>query len=80
MLKHLVFLDWCTNAYRHRACDECSRLVGLDLITNAYHIRDLGRNLPSGTFTSHRRRGGDITHSGLDYVLCGAITIVLMWR
>ena len=59
MLKCLVLLDWCTNRYRLRACAECSRLVGLDRITNTYHIANLGRDLPCITFTNlyHRRLG-----------------------
>ena len=56
MLKHLVVLDWCTNRYRRRACDECSRLVGLDSITILYQARDLSRNQPSTAFTNHYRR------------------------
>ena len=53
-------------------------LVGL-VITIPYQSADLGRNQPSGTFTNHYHRTEDITHSGLDYVLCWVITIVLMW-
>ena len=48
-------------------------LVGL-VITNRYQSADLGLILPSGTFTNHYHRTGDITHSGLDYVLCRVIT------
>ena len=43
-------------------------------LTNAYHPADLSRNQPSGTFTNHYHRTEDITHSGLDYVLCWVIT------
>ena len=55
-------------------------LVILVWSTRAYHVRDLGLGLPAGSFTNHYHRGEGITHSGLDYVLCGVITIVLMWR
>jgi hypothetical protein len=57
----------------------CFGLVGPP-ITIAYQSRDLAGDLPRVTFTNHYHRGEDITHSGLDYVLCGVITIVLMWR
>ena len=43
-------------------------MVDLDWSTNTYQASDLGQNLPSGTFTSHRRREGDITHS--DWTMC----------
>ena len=56
MLKHLVYLDWCTNRYRIRACAECSHLVGLDLITILYQASDLSLDLPSTVFTNHYRR------------------------
>ena len=52
-----------TIPYRRRACDDGSDLVGLDSITILYRPSDLGRNLPCRTFTSLRRREGDITHS-----------------
>ena len=45
-----------TDPYRIRACDECSDLVGLDLITNRYHLIDLGRIRPREVFTNHYRR------------------------
>ena len=45
-----------TIAYRLRACDECSDSVGLDLITNCYHLIDLGRRRPREVFTNHYRR------------------------
>ena len=32
-------------------------MVGLDRVTNTYHIADLGLNHPSGTFTNDYRRG-----------------------
>ena len=45
-----------TDPYRLRACDECSDLVGLDLITNRYQSSDLGLNQPQEAFTNHYRR------------------------
>ena len=45
-----------TNPYRLRACDECSHMVGLDLITDRYHLIDLGRRRPREVFTNHYRR------------------------
>ena len=45
-----------TNPYQLRACDGCSDLVGLDLITNRYHLIDLSRILPREAFTNHYRR------------------------
>ena len=54
-------------------------LVGTGF-TNPYHAADLGQGLPCVTFTNTYHRGEDTTHSGLDYVLCGVITIVRMWR
>jgi len=57
MLNPLVYLDWCTNRYRIRACAECSHLVGLDLITILYQASDLSLDLPSTVFTNHYRRG-----------------------
>ena len=45
-----------TDPYRLRACDECSDLVGLDLITNCYHLIDLSLGRPRDTFTNHYRR------------------------
>ena len=35
-------------------------LVVLDWSTNAYHVRDLGRNLPRDTFTNHYHRDGGL--------------------
>ena len=45
-----------TNPYRIRACDECSLLVGLVIITVLYRVRDLGRIRPRDTFTNHYHR------------------------
>ena len=45
-----------TIAYRLRACDECSDLVGLDFVTNAYESSDLGLGQPQEAFTNHYRR------------------------
>ncbi len=42
-----------TNPYRRRACDECSHLVGLVIITVPYHPLNLGRTLPRETFTNY---------------------------
>ena len=51
-----------TNPYRIRACDECSRLVGLDLITNCYHLIDLSLIRPCISFTNHYRREQGLGH------------------
>ena len=40
-----------TNCYHDLACAGRRFLVGLDLITNPYHARDLGLILPRVTFT-----------------------------
>ena len=69
-----------TFAYHLRACDECSHLVGLVIITVPYHPLNLGQGRWLEVFTNLYHRGEDITHSGLDYVLCGTIMIVRMWR
>ena len=37
-------------------------LVFLDWSTNAYHVADLGRNLPRDTFTNHYHRGQGTRH------------------
>ena len=55
--KPVVHLVWCTNAYRRRACDECSRLVGLDLITNHYQSANLGLTFDCTAFTNLYHRG-----------------------
>ena len=68
-----------TIAYQYWQCGRAVDQVGLVHITIAYQPRDLGLIQPSGTFTNDYHREGDITHSGRDYVLCGVITIVLMW-
>ena len=43
-------------------------------ITIPYHPADLGRIRPQEAFTNPYHRTEDITHSGLDYVLCWVIT------
>ena len=43
-------------------------------LTIPYHVSILGQILPHQTFTNLYRRTDDITHSGLDYVLCWVIT------
>ena len=65
-----------TNPYRLRACDGCSDLVGLDLITVLYHGAILALPRPSICFTKAPPPLEDITHSGRDYVLYGVIMIV----
>ena len=55
-------------------------MVDLVWSTILYHEAILGQGRWLEAFTKHYRRTEDITHSGLDYVLCGVITIVLMWR
>ena len=62
-----------TDPYQLRACDGCSDLVGLDLITVLYHGAILALPRPRGHFTNTPPPPEDITHSGLDYVLCGVI-------
>ena len=52
-----------TNPYRRRACDECSDLVGLDLITVLYHGAILARPRPSTGFTNTPPPLEGITHS-----------------
>ena len=48
---------WLTNCYHDLACAGRPFLVGLDLITNPYHARDLGAHLPCCTFTNLYHRG-----------------------
>jgi hypothetical protein len=55
-----------TIAYHDLACAGGRRLVGLDLITIAYQVPDLGAGLPSGTFTNLDHRDGD-------WILCTVI-------
>ena len=52
-----------TNPYRLRACDECSDLVGLVIITVLYHGAILARPRPSGGFTNTPPPLEGITHS-----------------
>ena len=52
----------------------------LPMLTNLYHGSDLGVIRPCETFTSLRLRHENITHSGLDYVLCGVIMTYMMWQ
>ena len=59
-----------TFPYHLRACDECSRLVGLVIITVPYHPLNLGPGRPLEAFTKHYRRTEDITHS--DETMCYA--------
>ena len=42
-------------------------------ITIPYHVSILGQTSGPIIFTNDYHRTGDITHSGLDYVLCGVI-------
>ena len=80
MLKPLVDLDWCTNRYRLRACDQCSRLVGLDSITILYQASDLSLDLPCITFTKHYHRGEDRDIDlavGIEVRWCGRGAIVM---
>ena len=67
----------CVDAYQtlpDRMLAMLKPLVILDWSTNCYQSPDLGQTLPQETFTNHYHRTDDITHSGLDYVLCRVIT------
>ena len=48
-------------------------LVFLVWSTILYQASDLGQGRRLTTFTNHYHRTEDITHSGLDYVLCWVI-------
>ena len=66
-------LVWCglTNPYHNSSIRGTTHWLfwfGLDLITNPYHAADLGAGPPSETFTNHRLRTEDITHS--DDTMC----------
>ena len=72
-----------TNLYQGRSpyqipqrSDMCRRLPNS---TNCYQGFLLALPRPWVTFTRAPPPLDDITHSGLDYVLCWVITIVLMW-
>ena len=62
-----------TNPYHLRACDECSRLVGLVIITVPYQARDLGQGRWLEAFTKHYRRTEGITHS--DDTMCYVVLL-----
>ena len=52
-----------TNCYRRRACDGCSDLVGLVIITVLYHGAILAQPRPSAGFTKAPPPLEGITHS-----------------
>ena len=76
-----------TYPYRIRVCDAVvdqvglnSASAGLPLLTICYQGFLLSPPRPSGGFTNAPPPLDDITHSGLDYVLCGTIMIVMSRR
>ena len=51
-------VQWAlTNRYHGLACAGRRFLVGLDPVTNRYHVSILGLTLPWETFTNHYHRG-----------------------
>ena len=66
-----------TDPYRLRACDGCSPLVGLVIITVLYHGAILALPRPRDTFTNHYRRaqGQGMTESyvGVELITWGAV-------
>ena len=66
-----------TNPYRFRACDGCSPLVGLVIITVLYHGAILARPRPWGHFTKAPPQPEGITHSS--DTMCYVVLLWLYW-